>query len=175
MNPMRLIRRIAFLLLVVTVPLLALQRPQGSIARTGNYSIAGTVFNDDGQPLSGVLVRALQPTFDTNGATNLNPAGRSSITDLRGRYTLNGLPPDVYLVSVDPAPGGSRNQLFFTTMYYPGAAEWQSAAPVDLSSGSVVGVNIEVPLRDLVQVGGPILNNVDPEASVLGFYVCPVD
>jgi hypothetical protein len=173
---MKLVRKSVFVL-IFALPLFAVQRPQGPSPGAGRElsSIAGTVVNDDGQPLAGVLVRALQPTFDTNGATNMVPVGRPSISDASGQYALTGLVPDVYLVSVDPASANTRVRPFFATVFYPSSTDWRSATPVDLSSGPAYPVDVEVRLRDLIQVGGPILNTVDPESRVSGFYVSPVD
>jgi hypothetical protein len=166
---------IVFLLLVLSLPLLGLQRPQGRVPSGAWFEIAGNVVDDDGQPVAGVVVQALLATFDTNGATNLIPAGRASVTDSTGRYLLTRLPPDIYLVSVNPPTTGNRNRSFFTTVYYPGTTEWRSATPVDISRRSAFSVDIELPLKDMVRVTGPILNTVDPEANVTGFYVSPVD
>src|SRR5689334_12428902 len=100
--------RISLSFLLFALPLFAFQRPQGpAVSRAGSaFAIAGTITDDDGKPLRGVLVRALQPTFDTNGATNLTPVSRATTTDDFGNYVLRGLPADVYLVSVDPPPAG---------------------------------------------------------------------
>src|SRR5262245_23112342 len=112
------------LIIGLVLPLNALQRPQGSVQPTGDRAIYGTVLDDDRQPVQGVTVRAMRPTFDSNGATNLVAAGRAALTDAGGRYALMNLPPDIYVVSVDPGTPGipgrrSTTTRFFSTIYYP--------------------------------------------------------
>src|SRR5437870_695159 len=114
-------------LFLLILPLYALQRPQGPNAPSGTYAISGNVVDDDGQPAAGVTVRALRPTYDNNGATNLIAVGRGSMTDFAGRYSLANLPPDIYLVGVEPGPVSNRATRSFATIYYPNGTDWRSA------------------------------------------------
>jgi hypothetical protein len=154
------------------------QRPQGPVARNGDRSISGTVFDDDRQPVGGVSVRAMRPTYDFNGATNLVPAGRPFLSDTAGRFFLTGLAPDIYVVSVEPGPGGTtsrRPTRFFSSVYYPGGYDWRSATPLNIATASAAGIDIYLPLKDMVRVNGSIYNAADSEARVSAFYVSSVD
>ncbi len=170
-------RKLAPLLLLIVLPLYAMQRPQGPVSPAGDRAIYGVVLNDDRQPVAGVTVRAMRPTFDSNGATNLVAVGRSSLTDAAGRYALSNLPADIYVVSVEPGPASPnrRSTKFFSTVYYPNGHDWRSAAPIDLSKASAFSIDIVVPLKNLVDVIGTIYNAVDPEAQVSEFFVSAVD
>jgi hypothetical protein len=71
----------------------AFQRPARADRPRRRSSITGTVFDDDRQPVAGVMVRAMRPTYDSNGATHLAAAGRPFISDTTGRFFLTGLGP----------------------------------------------------------------------------------
>jgi len=107
----------AFILLLLALPLSASQRPQGPIATSGLSAISGTVLGDDGNPVAGVVVARLRPTFDDNG-TKQSCRRRSGIraNGPVGKYVLSGLAPDIYVVSVYPVSRGARR---FVTVYYP--------------------------------------------------------
>jgi hypothetical protein len=65
--------------------------------------------------------------------------------------------------------------LSFATVYFPGAADWRSATPVDITAGSAFPVDVVVPLKEMIRFAGPIVNTAEPGASVTAFYISPAD
>ena len=70
-----------------------------TLARAG--VIAGTVFDEFGDPAFNVPVRAVRFIY-TNGFQQLMNAGTATTTDDRGMYRVAGLMPGEYLVSAVP-------------------------------------------------------------------------
>jgi hypothetical protein len=71
--------------------------PRGSV-------IAGRVFNPDGEPMPGSVIRLLRYQF-VQGIRQLVPTGTAQ-TDDRGQYRVWGLNPGDYYVSAVPVGGG---------------------------------------------------------------------
>lgn len=71
-------------------------------------ALSGTIFNERGQPATGVMVGVVQRKMQ-NGERVLSP-GQTTATDDRGMYRLHGLAPGEYLVSALPfgVPSNAR-------------------------------------------------------------------
>jgi hypothetical protein len=153
--------------------LLLFQQPQGPRARFGVFSVAGTVTDEEGRALAGMTVQAFRATFSDNGAQGLTRGGPVSVTtDASGAFRIVGLQPDIYVVGVDP---GANSGLTFTTTYFPSTWDWRSATPVRIERAGVIGVDIKVPLKQLVRFSGPIYNTAEPGTRVTMFYVSRAD
>ena len=92
-------------------------------------AVIGRVYDEDGEPISGVSVQAMRFTF-FNGRRQLNPAMGTSTNDL-GEYRLGGLPPDKYYLAAtynQPDPGGEGAPEAYAPAYYPGTNDPDGAA-----------------------------------------------
>src|SRR5579862_6177147 len=87
-----------------------------------NGAIGGTVLDEAGEPVAGVLVRVLRRSA-MGAQSALTPVGAGAVTDDRGMYRVSGLVPGDYLVAVVPTPI-STAQVFMMTnaRARPGAA-----------------------------------------------------
>lgn len=111
--------------------------------------IAGRVYDEDGEPLPGVLVQAMQYHY-RDGKKELAP-GRETATDDRGQYRLFALSPGSYYVMSTyssiimfgilrlqrrggPAPGDES----YSPTYFPGTSDPAQATPIEVSAGEEV-------------------------------------
>ncbi|HEX5069341.1 MAG TPA: carboxypeptidase-like regulatory domain-containing protein [Vicinamibacterales bacterium] len=73
--------------------------PRGSV-------IAGTVVDENGQPMSGISIQVSRVGVSASGQRTFAPAGRGAViapaTDDRGAYRFYGLPPGDYVVAAQP-------------------------------------------------------------------------
>jgi hypothetical protein len=76
-----------------------------------NGAIAGTVFDEAGEPVVGLQLRALMRTT-VGGRRRFMPAGAGASTDDRGMYRFSGLVPGEYMVMASPPAVGMRLSVF---------------------------------------------------------------
>ena len=72
--------------------------------------ITGTVFGDDGRPMSGAPVRVLRQVVSASGERSYETYSNSALiatTDDRGVYRIFGLPPGNFVVSAQPRALGT--------------------------------------------------------------------
>ena len=106
-------------------------------------AIAGRITDQNGDPLEGVSVQALQSKF-SGGRRRLLPVtdGEPLTTDDTGRYRLFGIPPGQYIVVASPRPLPlllpGKNHPGYIPTYYPGtpAPPEAQAVTVDLAQTS---------------------------------------
>jgi protocatechuate 3,4-dioxygenase beta subunit len=123
--------------------------------------LAGTVLDEDGQPLPGVMVY----TGNSLPAT----------TNQDGRYTVEQLPPGSYRIAFrmpseirrktlkrDPETGETFG--YADTEYYPGTADLQAAVPVTVSGGlDLRGFDARLRRVRLVEIGGRAVERAGAE------------
>lgn len=73
-----------------------------------NGAIGGTVFDEAGDPVVGLQLRALMRTT-AGGRRRFMPAGGGAVTDDRGIYRFSDLVPGEYMVIAAPPPVGSQS------------------------------------------------------------------
>lgn len=107
-------------------------------------AIAGHIFDEEGEPLSGVGIQVLRFSYVTGHRQLISMAGASS--NDRGEYRVFGLPAGRYLLLASP-PGAPLShplesnalvpeaQDAYAALYYPGVLEVDSASPVALPEG----------------------------------------
>jgi hypothetical protein len=111
--------------------------------------ITGKVFDEDGEPMVGVSVRATRRNF-TNGRKGFGFANENTTDDL-GEFRLFGLAPGRYYISAqlsawdhivgDPEFSGSdknTGQKGYTKVYYPSALEVAKASSIYVKEGEEV-------------------------------------
>jgi hypothetical protein len=141
-------------------------------------TIAGRVFDRDGEPLANVAVEALKYSY-REGERVMNQVQTARTNDL-GEYRLFWLQPGQYFVSATPPekrtpfPSDSPDDTAegYVPVYYPGTTEAQSAAPVNLTPGVVFsGVDLTVATVRTLRIQGRVINGVTgqpaPNANVM--------
>jgi protocatechuate 3,4-dioxygenase beta subunit len=105
--------------------------------------IAGTVYAEDGNSASGVIVAALLAT-EKNGTTALSQVARTATDDL-GSYRLHGLRPGRYYVRVSARGNSLTASADSRTINYPHALDQAQASAVTLGDGSVLtGIDLNI-------------------------------
>lgn len=132
-------------------------------------AIVGRVYDEDGEPISGVSVQALRYSY-VNGSRQLNQVSGSNTNDL-GEYRLTGLAADKYFVSAiygatDAADDESPEA--YAPVYYPGTPDPGAAATVDVRAGDETPIDFNLIPVPAVRIRGRILN---PEVSRPGVGV----
>ena len=107
-------------------------------------SIAGTVLDENGEPLAGVVAQAISVKSPVSGAEYA--AVKTAHTDDRGYYELLGLKPGNYLVRLageasstqffqGSAPNPNNDHRGMQPVYYPNSASIAAAARLTLAPG----------------------------------------
>jgi Carboxypeptidase regulatory-like domain len=136
-------------------------------------TIAGRVFDRDGEPLANVSVEALRYSYQ-EGQRVMNQVQTARTNDL-GEYRIFWLQPGQYFVSATP-PDNKRTPVLndgpddaaagYVPVYYPGTTDSQSAAPINLSPGIVFsGVDLTVATVRTVRVQGRVINGVNGQPA----------
>jgi Carboxypeptidase regulatory-like domain len=120
-------------------------------------AVIGRVYDEDGEPISGVNVQALRFTF-FNGHRQLSPMTGTSTNDL-GEYRLAGVSPGKYYLAAtynQPDPGGEEEPEAYAPLYYPGTSDPGAAAQVDVQAGEETPVDFNLTPVPAVRVRGRI-------------------
>lgn len=127
--------------------------------------IAGTVQNDQGEPLSRVSVRALQYRYSKTGK-RLVPV-TTVVTDDRGEYRLHDLLPGRYYVACSTARDRALNENGkslagrYPVTFYPSVTTADKASPLTLTAGNEAVANFTLAATRSFRVVGKIVGN-DP-------------
>ena len=138
-----------------TGPQFQLRMLSATEERSGG-SLSGALFDQSGEPLQGIVVRALRLQREDGRIVARDPAGGMGVrrtTDDRGHYRLFGLQPGQYLVvaSTDATPSGldrTRGDAF-SRVYYPATPDVESAQSVQVDDDrETTGVDLSfAPVR----------------------------
>src|SRR5262245_19151178 len=137
-------------------------------------TIAGRVFDRDGETLANVNVEALKYSY-SDGDRVLNVVQAARTNDL-GEYRLFWLQPGQYFVSATYS-GGTAGEFAlagrgiakpaetvgpeegYIPVYYPGTIDVQSAAPINLPAGTVFsGLDLTVAAVRTVRIRGRVIS-----------------
>jgi len=114
------------------------------IAVSPTSAITGRVTDEEGEPVEGAQVQALQLRF-VNGRRQLMEGARVRATNDLGQYRLYGLQPGQYVISVMPATAGTNRLPGYPLAYYPGTPTLAEAQFVAVEIGRDVS-NVDVRL-----------------------------
>jgi hypothetical protein len=125
--------------------------------------ITGRLLNEAGEPLTGVAVIAAGPDR-VMGRDRLTAPGGSAESDVKGRYRISGLLPDVYYVFACPPPfcpagrnGGTSRGGEVT--FYPSAPDISGAGRVRIAAGGeITNVDIVVRQPPTYELAGTLLD-----------------
>ncbi|HEV2494150.1 MAG TPA: carboxypeptidase-like regulatory domain-containing protein [Terriglobia bacterium] len=121
-------------------------------------AIVGRVYDEDGEPISGVSVQALRYNY-FNGARQLNTMAGSPTNDL-GEYRLVGLAPDKYYVSAtytNQDAGDDSSSEAYAPVYYPGTNDSSAAVSVEVQAGAETPIDFNLIPVPAVRVRGQVV------------------
>jgi hypothetical protein len=96
-------------------------------------AISGTVFNDDNQPIEGVMVTAIRREYFAGGR---RPTfGDGADTDEFGHFRISGLKPGTYYLRAGDDRSYSDHQFVYRPTYYPGTASIEDAEILQVAGG----------------------------------------
>jgi hypothetical protein len=135
--------------------------------------ITGTVYDEDGDPVTGARVSALRVA---GGSTHrrIGGGGSGQTNDL-GEYRIWGLPPGKYLVAATYQPpqsfSGQRTDEVYLPTFHPSTPDTSQASEVEVEAGAEAsGMDVDLRQAHAVMVRGRIM--VDgPVKSLRGIYV----
>jgi protocatechuate 3,4-dioxygenase beta subunit len=137
--------------------------------------IAGRVVDEDGEPMSNVMIQVLRATYQ-DGERRLENAGNAARSDDRGEYRIFGLPARKYYVSASRRGGSDGMGVFmfvgdegpvsstsavaegYATTFYPGTTEMGSAAPIEVRAAEEQRVNFTMVPTRVFKVSGRALD-----------------
>jgi len=135
--------------------------------------ITGTVYDEDGDPVTGARVSALRVA---GGSTHrrIGGGGSGQTNDL-GEYRIWGLSPGKYLVAATYQPpqsfSGQRTDEVYLPTFHPSTPDTSQASEVEVEAGAEAsGMDVDLRQAHAVMVRGRIM--VDgPVKSLRGIYV----
>ncbi len=122
--------------------------------------ISGTVFDEDNQPMEGVMVAAIRLTYQRGGQQQEQQL-RNVMTDDLGDFRLYGLPSGSYFVraqnpNANPITGGQTSR----SAYYPGSATIESAQKVKVNAGNESsGIRFAIVAQTTYTITGNVLDS----------------
>lgn len=143
------------------------------VALPRGAAIAGRISDEHGNPISGVLVRAMRYRY-ADGQRRLTPVtegffsfvtGDGAITDDLGQYRLYGLSPGDYYVAVGIGPpatpeGQADDGVGYAPTFYPGTASLAQAERVTLRVGQdAQPISFAVTPTRFSTVSGTVVNS----------------
>jgi protocatechuate 3,4-dioxygenase beta subunit len=121
-------------------------------------SLAGRVFDEDGDPMQGASVRVLQVRYQAGRRRLVPAASAPRLTDDLGRYRLHDLPPGAYIVSASVGDVASADLPGYTRAYYPGTTMPSAAQFVSVGAGQVVtGIDVSLSRARTARVAGKMI------------------
>jgi hypothetical protein len=129
--------------------------------------ITGRVFDEQGEPLVGVLVNVLRRVYREGRL--VFEGGESDRSDDRGEYRIFNLMPGRYVVSATPVggmvgagvrrrEGSDAGDETYVPTFYPGVIEPETAVPLEVSPGQeLTGIDFTLTPQRTVRVRGRAL------------------
>lgn len=142
---------------------------------TRNGVIEGTVFSEDGDPVSGAVIVALMVKHESNDVSAVETAQASS--DDQGAFRIFGLPAGSYVLKVDSSEEAAEDGEASSEIFFPRAPADVGKDTIDLANGaSVGGLTLTLPrgkLSPSIVTAGD-LDDVSLEGQVLGTKDAPL-
>ena len=150
------------------------------IRMTRAATLAGRVYDFDGEPLANVTVQAMRSSYGPDGRKTLQPTN-GAITDDLGEYRIFWLDPGEYFVSATligaanvragmmPNRNTAPPEEGYIPIYYPNSTNAEAAAPLRLNAGEELrGIDFSLAQISSVTVSGRVFSTVtgQPQAGV---------
>jgi hypothetical protein len=129
-------------------------------------AITGRIYDEDGEPLRGVRVRALRYSYE-QGQRRLVQAAAALSNDL-GEYRVYDLPPDHYYLSATYPPSTASGHSLdsvprevYAPTYYPSTNDPTRAASIQLRAGEEArGLHFTLMPKRTVRIRGRVINTI---------------
>ena len=146
------------------------------ISLTQAGSVSGRIRDNTGQPVTGMQVQLLKPTYNANGQRSFQSAG-SSRSDDRGEYRLFWITPGRYLVMASSTANSnvgavisSPNEMAGDSIaptFYPGSADISQAVTIDVKPGADIGgVDVIVNRQPSYRIRGRLIDSRNGQAPI---------
>jgi carboxypeptidase family protein len=138
-------------------------------------AIAGRIFDENGDPVEGALVRAQRVEY-IEGRYRLSDVfgGRGRLTNDQGRFRVFGLPPGKFVLSamvglIDYPGPGMMNLPGYAPTFYPGTAALAEATFISVAlSQDVTGIDFPLVAVRTAQVSGrAVMSDNEPVGGSL--------
>jgi hypothetical protein len=129
---------------------------------TSGSAIAGTVFDEYGEPMQGATVRVLQIVRVSDQLMALAAPGvEARVSDDRGAYRIFGMLTGRYLVVVTDALslGGSAGNSAYAPTFYSGTTNVANAIPVTLDTADATRIDIAIHRERTFRIIGTALDS----------------
>jgi large repetitive protein len=133
--------------------------------------VSGRTLDESGDPVRGVMVRALQRRYTSAGPGISAVAATTS--NAIGEFNIFDLAPGEYFLQAVPAKSGLEAAETEATSYYGGSNDVDQATPVHVFQGSdLVGINIRILKLPSVSISGRVVGTAAREVilSPSGHY-----
>jgi len=148
--------------------------------------ITGKVLDDDGDPVSGVQVRAMRNVY-RGGRRQWAQVGNAQTSDI-GEYRVANLEPGRYLVATNPrmnneimqtptaGPLPEKPEMVAAATYYPNGLDSNGGAPIDVGPGAEVrGIDIRLRKVQAFRIRGKVNVPADSPRGGVTVMVSPKD
>jgi len=150
-----------------------LDRIDIALPRAG--AISGRVFDEFGDPVAAVFVRALRQRY-VDGRRELTPLtealegltnGGGDVTDDLGQFRIYGLAPGDYFVSASfNPPGEAATALGYPPVYYPGTPSAAESRRIRIGLGEETqNINVTLVSARYAVVSGTVVNSLNALVS----------
>jgi hypothetical protein len=125
-------------------------------------TITGEVQTHDGLPAVRVPVKVSRSLFTPTG--RIQWTVKTTTTDVRGRFRLNGLNPARYFLSAGSEKPPSARTVEaaatenYAVQFYPGVETLEQAIPIDVTSGGELNVTLKIGRQKSVTIRGIIVD-----------------
>ncbi|HET9176741.1 MAG TPA: carboxypeptidase-like regulatory domain-containing protein [Terriglobia bacterium] len=121
--------------------------------------ITGYVYNEDGEPIENMQVRAERYRY-YKGKRRLMPTGYGQ-TDDRGKYRIFDLAPGDYYISASAEPMSYGGSASYERTYYPGVADPTQSSPLGIRAGDEFpDVDVTLHRVGVFHVRGRVTNGI---------------
>jgi hypothetical protein len=140
-----------------------------TISLTPAGNISGQIKDMFGQPLVGIPIQLMKPSYNANGQRSFQSAGTARTND-RGEYRLYWITPGRYYLNAGSSQGTLPNiggggaspnevQDSYVSTYYPGVPDIAQAAILDVRpADELTGVDLRIPRQQLYKIRGKIID-----------------
>jgi protocatechuate 3,4-dioxygenase beta subunit len=141
-----------------------------AIPLTPAGNISGQIRDLLGQPLAGIPVQLLKPSYNTNGQRSLQSAGSVRTND-HGEYRLYWVTPGRYYLNAGSSQGSLPNiggggaspnevQDSYVSTYYPGVTDLGQAAVLEVRpADELSGVDLKISRQQLYKIRGRVIDS----------------